>query len=50
MTPYFIVSVGVMVLYRESDDIFRIYMKRRQQALFCFAYRAMDVSENSYRH
>ena len=47
-TLYFIVSTEVMVQkYRESRVIFRIFMKTRQQALFCFACRGMDVSENS---
>lgn len=50
-TLYFIVSIEVMVeMYRESQGIFRIYMKTRQQALLCFACRGMDVSGDSYRH
>lgn len=37
---YFIVSIGIMVeFHRESLDILRIYMKTRQQALFCFPCR-----------
>lgn len=51
VTLYFIVSTEVMVeMYKENQGIFRISMKTRQQALFCFACRCMDASENSYRH
>lgn len=34
-------------MYREIWNVFRFYMKRKEQALFRFALKGMDVSENS---
>lgn len=47
MTLYQSFEEVMVELYRESQDMFMTYMKTRQQALFCFASRGMDVSENS---